>query len=210
MRLFRPASPPVPFAKLISPFIFPIKGKPIREIAISSDLSLLEVRSRKADIDKTFDALKKSVEELPDKTKLLWNKSNFQIAGLSDVAIESIKTANQIKAVDSGFFTQLALYETSLQSDIADNSVGLHDFVNSPLHAYYFQLQGFRKEGVQHTIEFPLKSLEMKGLLSQNDLNQIMIKLWLRTSAVRKKQAAKLANLPASTDVVPYVFRMRN
>jgi hypothetical protein len=149
------------------------------------------------------------MEELSVKAKLSVNKQFFQVEGLCDVAIELSKTANQIKAEDPRFFAELALYEESLKSDLADNLLNLNDFMNSDSHVRYFQLQSLRREGVQHTIEFPLKSLAMNGLLSQNDLNQIVSNIWLRTSAIRKEKTAALVQLPASTDAVPYVFRMR-
>lgn len=211
MRFFHPALSSVVLAKLTAPFVFPIIDKSVQEISLSSDLSILQVRAcpRKTDIEKIIFALKRSVEELPGEVKLLENKSVFQVAGLCDVGIELSKTASQIRSLDPSFFVELAIYEESLKSDVEDNPLSLGDFVKSPLHMYYFQLQSLRREGVQHTIEFPLQSLAKNELLSQNDLNQIVTKLWLRTSAIRKEQAAALAKLPTTTDAVPYVFRIR-
>lgn len=202
MRFFRPA---------LSPFVFSIANKSIKKIHISDDLSTLKLSSieNKAEMNKIFSVLKKSMEELPINAKLTVNRPNFQVSRLCDVAIELSKIINQIKAIDPGFFAELAFYEESLNSDVVENPLSLDDFVNSPLHLYFFQLQSLRRESVQHTIEFPLRSLVSNGLLSQSDLNQIMLKIWLKTSAVRKEKASALAMLPTMTDAVPYVFRMR-
>ncbi len=201
MRFFRPS---------LSPFVFSIADKPIKSIYLSDDLSTMKIAcvESKTEKDKIYPSLKKEIDASSIQATVNGNKSHIQISGLYDVAIELSKTANQIKAKDPSFFAELASYEKSLESNLENNPLNLDDFVNSPLHLFYFHLQGLRRDGVQHTMEFPLKLLAANGLLPRADLNQIVLKLWLKTNAVRKQQAAVLTALPTTTNFTPYVFRM--
>ena|SRR3990167_484324 len=202
MRFFRPA---------LSPFVFSIESQSIKKICVSDDLTVLTTCSIDCAVAmrKVFSALKQSSKDLPPATTLSRNKSVFQMDGLCDVTMELSQVANQIRAENPSFFTDLSFYEKCLQSNLVDNPPSVDDFISSELHMRYFQLQSLRREGVQHTIEFPLKSLTTNGLLSQKDLHQIVSQVWLRTSAIRKEKKAVLAKLPATVDPVPYVFRMR-
>lgn len=208
LRFFRPLLAPVTHT---NPIVHDINSNALKKIWIASNLSVLKVycHHSEANIKKVRAALQIARDDLPYPQSLIVKDGFFRASPFRDIRLELSRVMNEIKATDPSYFVRFDNYMESLESDEKDLTTSMPDYLmSSPLHATYLCLQGMRGAGMQHAIEVPLRSLRAHQLLSQQDLNRIVLQVWPRVSYLRKVAEKGLIKLPESTEV-PYVFSLR-
>lgn len=215
MRFFRPILAPVSFETIKYTVL---SGVSLENITVAPDLTALTIQCRpsvnRRKINDIHAAINAEMMQFPYLTPCRFENNALHLTDLVDIGLTFDRVKKNLERVDPTFFTEMNDYLDGLQTDEPQVDA-LHDFFqSSPERAQYFCLNSFRQEGMQHSVEFPLKALEKKGYLGQEDLNNIILQVWLRVSAIRREKREqdekKAANLLSSdADFVPYVFSRR-
>lgn len=207
MRFFRPSLAPANF----TPIYYAVNSKSIKCLQYSPNLTTLNVHClpgvNKKNIQKN---IKKKLDTAPVPYEII-NKNNvIQVRGLKDISLLLSDVTKQIKSEDRAFFANLD-QQAFLKDSIEDESsiVDFDDegdfFRLTEPRTRWFCLQGLRGEGVNHTAEFVLKTLQLNNHLSQSELNQALIPLWKRINELRQYHKIQNANIDIP-ETVPYVF----
>lgn len=216
MRFFRSALAP----KIVQPINYTVlSGVSLESITIAPDLKALTIQCRpslnRRKINDIHAAINAEMMQFPYLTPCRFENNALHLSGLIDIGLTWDAVKKNLERVDPTFFTEMDAYLEGLQTD--DPQVdAVHDFFqSSPERAQYFCLNAFRQQGMQHSVEFPLKALEKKAYLGQEDLNNIILEVWLRTSTIRRekreqdeKEKAAISS-SSEADFVPYVFSRR-
>lgn len=184
---------------------FPLKPGILTYILISDDLTNLKIRCRLPNENqnkKIKNALLHGLNDLPIQPHVNFEDGVFVINHLFDISLQLKTVIETLKKEDPIFLLNLDHW---LNED--ETKLTLETMTASPLRATYFCLQAQRSSGVQHAVELPLKSLQQENLINQNELNEMIEKVWLRTNMLRKVVEKDISTLPEPGNI-PRVFSL--
>lgn len=189
----------------------------LKSIWISGDLTQFSLHCRPSLTKKNQQKIQNSIEAelsaFPFFVSRQFKNNVLHMQGLIDIQFAFARNMDALQKEDPLFFDELNCYLNELESDeLGDaNPVGsMHDLLkNSQLRTRYCSLQSLRQDGMQHAIEFPLKGLEKHKLITQTQLNTIILQVWLRVNLLRNRQSEDLTKKLSTPAFVPYVFSRR-
>lgn len=181
-------------------------------IQLSDDLSQLTLHTHNV-ASHMVNALSKKIQsdvvlgssvDVERKNKV----DTVNVTGLLDINIALRKSAEQLAKHDPQFFMNLEQLEYECENDdgtSADRSV--LDIISSPYSVQYLMLQDLKMQGMQHTVEAPLKILKTQKIITQDEWLELIKHVWCATSALRRNEKSKPLTTEQENLFVPYSFR---
>ena len=152
--------------------------------------------------------IRDELDLLPYQTSCKFEQNHLIIDKLFDIRLQYLRVLQELKNQDPAFFSKLDYNLASMETEADEEAVFLQATHYSSLNAVYFCLEGLRQDGVNHAIELPLKALQKNKFLTQVQLNEIILPVWLRTNVIRQAQEPMQATIkPPESPFTPYLFR---
>lgn len=155
---------------------FPVSSLWIHQITLTSNLGALMIHPKAHNNNmsrtkKIREGLSVGLSKMPTYLEFTRTGDNFVVDGLYDILLELDRLEKKLEKTDSLFLEKI--------SNIRDTSeIRTRMIHESPDRISYISLQACRSHQMQHALESPIKALQMHGVLSQHDVNKIMLAVW--------------------------------